>query len=79
MTYPNPVSNELGVVINSKSNQAVMLKIFDESGKQVYNKQLKLVQGNNSHSINVAALAKGSYYINVVMDDETTTTKFVKN
>lgn len=77
--YPNPVKDELKVMFNTVRDRQIRLTIIDESGKLVYVQELDGRQGSNSYSVNVSLLSKGAYYLNIVTDSSTKTSKFIKN
>jgi len=62
--YPNPVKNQLIVVINKQhttSEDKVYTEIFDLSGKMVLMKEFK----SNSFQINIANLDTGTFLLNI--------------
>jgi len=61
--YPNPVKNELNLIIPSKNLKNIKTKIFDLSGKLIQENTLQ-----NTKSINVESLKNGFYFI--VIEDE---------
>ena len=73
--YPNPASNYINVLSNSKSIEAI--KIVDMLGKLVFetNKVNK-----TSLILNVRDLNKGAYLIKVILEGENEAySRFIKN
>jgi hypothetical protein len=79
--YPNPVANQLSIVINSPVKQDVTLTFNDAAGRIVLQKRISVVAGTNYHLVNVQPLAHGSYFINLKPQYGTKNTvqKFVKD
>lgn len=77
--YPSPAKDNLNIAITSTKNEKVAIVITDISGKTIRQINTSLVQGDNNLEINVSALAKGSYYIRLIMNDEVKTSQFIKN
>jgi hypothetical protein len=60
--YPNPASNNLTVKLNTSNTSAHVVMLSTE-GRVVLSQDVKL--SNQSATINVAAFAKGSYFVTV--------------
>ena len=75
--YPNPVKDQLYLVINKSVNSA-MVRITNANGKVVLIKQLENVQAGTQNKINVAALSKGVYYLEFISGNNKQTTRFIK-
>ncbi len=67
--YPNPVVDNLNLMIASSSNNKVTVVVSDLAGKIIMQNAAQLVAGENQMHLNVKALAKGSYSIKVVCAD----------
>ncbi len=78
--YPNPSINVLNVSLNAPKTDKVTLVVSDLSGRTILSQNVQLVAGDNVTSVNVAALAAGTYTIRAICANgcETTITKFVK-
>jgi len=50
--YPNPFNRSIILRLNTGSNRAVLLNIYDIHGRVVYSDALKLVKGLNNHQLN---------------------------
>ena len=65
--YPNPVVNELNVIIEADINSKSIWKVIDASGKVVM--QDDLVKSQNNWAINVENLVQG-FYVLMVTDEQ---------
>jgi len=75
--FPNPVEAELHLQVSRTKAESVTVKILDQLGKVLKQQQVQLNVGNNSFTITVDNLAKGSYM--VVVNGETLLQKqFIK-
>jgi len=75
--YPNPVKEQLYLVTNTAVNAATV-RITNASGKLVSVQQLENIQANDKNKINVAALAKGVYYLEFITINGKQSMKFIK-
>ncbi len=75
---PNPVKQQLNVLIAPGIAKKVALRIVDATGKQVF--QQNIAGGVNVYQqyINVAGLQKGVYYIQLLTDNSIKTERFLK-
>ncbi|MBA2613934.1 MAG: T9SS type A sorting domain-containing protein [Bacteroidetes bacterium] len=64
--YPNPSTESLNMNLNLKSQQQITIELVDMNGKLVRSKNVGIVQGESTQTINVAGLAKGCYSIKVI-------------
>jgi len=77
--YPNPVKNQLTVMVNSMSNQKGTLTVTDLSGKILKQQITALSNGSNTIALDVQHLTTGNYVIKIVdANGATAITKFVK-
>ncbi|MGI8893107.1 MAG: T9SS type A sorting domain-containing protein [Bacteroidia bacterium] len=60
--YPNPVRNELSVVVAIKGNEDVKLSILDQLGRELLNK-VSSVRGEALINISTSSLSAGVYFI----------------
>ncbi|HEX8675886.1 MAG TPA: ELWxxDGT repeat protein, partial [Segetibacter sp.] len=75
---PNPVQNQLSVVVAAGGSKSIALRITDASGKQVYQQTLSSSQSIAQQNINVAGWQKGIYVIQLITNNSTKTAWFVK-
>lgn len=75
--YPNPVKDQLFFSTSTNINTGAV-KITNQDGKIVYNKQFESLQPGASNKINISNLSKGVYYFELVTDNGKQTAKFIK-
>ena len=63
--YPNPIIDELNVVLNSSKIDIAIISIVDQTGKVVIAKQVKLKKGKNTIQLNSYKLSAGWYLVNI--------------
>lgn len=68
---PNPVVNELKLIIQSVSNDQAMFNVVNMDGKLVLQKSISIRRGENTISENVAALPNGAYILQLTSPDGT--------
>lgn len=73
--YPNPVLNDINVLIRSTRNAPTQIKVFNVQGELVY--QTTLNAGHREALINASGLARGVYQVNVSNDKEIFTKKII--
>ena len=77
--YPNPFVNEINISIASESKSAIAIRIFDNSGRLVYNQQAVAQRGTSLIPVTgLNVLAAGNYIIEVRTTDSVFTQKLVK-
>ncbi len=78
--YPNPVRNQLNMVVAAPSAEKVNLLVTDFSGKVVIQQAAQLVSGDNQLQVPVQQLSSGTYIIKAICANgcETAVHKFVK-
>ncbi len=61
---PNPFNSYVNINIESKNNEATILKVFTMAGKEVYSKSVKMNKGNNYIQLtDLSNLTPGNYII----------------
>ncbi|MEP6712694.1 MAG: T9SS type A sorting domain-containing protein, partial [Ferruginibacter sp.] len=64
--YPNPVTDIFKVKIASpKSDQAIMLIIYDSKGAKVYQKLITLIGNIKIETIDISTLRSGTYFLEI--------------
>ncbi len=74
--YPNPCSNYTNIYFENAKFSNVTITIFDINGKEVtvlLNSSLQ--KGNYSINFNTQSLPAGTYFYNIIIDNETSTKK----
>lgn len=74
---PNPVKNILAIRLNNTSLQNATIRLINNSGSVVLIKPAITAQ-NNTYEVNVAGLAKGIYYAELITNNRTIKLPFVK-
>lgn len=76
--FPNPVRDKLTVSINADKASDGHLIITDISGKAVYSKSVKLIDGNTIVPVELSAMSAGFYLLKIQLKDEVIIQKFNK-
>lgn len=66
--YPNPASNVVNVELPNQESGEFQIRLFDLNGKLLNNSRYTFSNGK-TNSIDISALPKGSYYINVTTSE----------
>jgi uncharacterized repeat protein (TIGR03803 family) len=69
--FPNPASTHIEYIVNSKDAESVKMNVYDVLGKNVATKNLKLIQGQNTFTLNLSGYSKGVYLLQLVTEDGT--------
>ncbi|HAN17041.1 MAG: hypothetical protein A2X13_05135 [Bacteroidetes bacterium GWC2_33_15] len=77
-TYPNPCTSELNFVIEQDKTSNATINLFDITGKQVINKEVEIIQGFNTITVDVENLEKGIYFYRISTDEGTKAGKIIK-
>ncbi len=72
--FPNPATNSFNLVFPT-NNQSYVLTLFDDQGKIIR----KQKASDHIVQINISDLIRGSYFIQIVSENQVTTRKIVKN
>jgi hypothetical protein len=72
--YPNPASSYISLSFAGNISQLVSIDISDIIGKKVYS---QLHSAANDTTINISALAKGTYFLMVTSDSKRTSGKLI--
>lgn len=74
--YPNPSRNFVNINVNKDLQGDVMLMVYDQNGKLVYNNNTN-ASGTFNHVINVERFKAGIYTIQLVNGNQSATKRFV--
>ncbi|VXC14125.1 conserved hypothetical protein [Flavobacterium sp. 9AF] len=77
--YPNPAIDEIILEINNLFNKEVYVKIFDITGKQLKYYEITSKEEMFKHAFNITELNSGVYFMNISINNEEVTKKFIKN
>jgi len=75
---PNPVAQNMRILIDADKSEKASLFITDLSGRRVYNTSVIVNEGNNTLYIPVAALNSGSYIVTIQLANQTLVKKINK-
>ena len=77
IVYPSPATDRISVIVNSQDDG--VLRISDQQGKLVFNRQLRGQRGSSQIEIQVSNYSPGVYYVQLITGGMVQTIKFVKN
>jgi hypothetical protein len=63
--YPNPAGAKLNIILNSKTNDQVAIKLINPLGKVVYMENNLNISGSTTKSINISSFPEGTYLLKV--------------
>lgn len=75
--YPNPAKDQVWVEAELQENEAALLRIFDSSGKTVYQQQFVGGDQNRRLEVNTSKLAAGIYQLTIRTADKQLRSRFV--
>ena len=75
VTGPNPVTGNLSVIINRNSQVKVSLIMHNSIGQLVYSLNNQPLNGEQTFTIPMQPISKGTYYLTVIIDGKKVTTK----
>ena len=76
--YPNPAVDQATLELTVAQAGQAVVKVYDLSGKVVYSENLgRVAEGTHTSSINCQNLQHGMYLVNVIVGNQTATSKLV--
>ncbi len=75
---PNPAINEMEIYISSNEPSEVTIQVIDAIGRTIEARTYQVGYDVTSIPMNVADYVPGIYFLNVIMDNEVKTQKFIK-
>jgi hypothetical protein len=75
--FPNPTSNQLNILIKSKTNSVLNLRILDINGMEIYLDKINTYKGEINKNIDVSKFAKGIYILQLQDNENTSSSKFI--
>lgn len=75
---PNPVVSNATVLIVSNKDEAVQLRLVDNTGRTVLNRTVQVSKGRNTFELNTVNLPSGLYYVDVTGKTISQKTKLIK-
>jgi hypothetical protein len=76
--YPNPTTDDLSIVFETKNNEDIQISILNVLGQNVYNELMQTYSGINVKKINIANFSSGIYIINVNTKEGNISKKLIK-
>lgn len=76
--YPNPANEVLNINVSNSSNQLVNMDIVNLLGAKVMDCGGNQILSNGVKKVDVSALPRGVYFLNIVSDNRTKSIRFVK-
>ncbi|HOG20287.1 MAG TPA: T9SS type A sorting domain-containing protein [Salinivirgaceae bacterium] len=77
--FPNPVSQELSVTFPYSAIGELQISIISIEGKTIFSSEIAAKTSNSAITIPVHSLSTGVYFLNVVGNNYSETTKFIIN
>ncbi len=77
VVYPSIVRDQFAVKLHAAGKEPASLQIVDYAGRMVYNKQVKLLEGDNTLAVADLNLARGNYVVVVRSAMQTFTQKII--
>ena len=68
--YPNPVRNQLNLLVNTETPQSLLAEVYDLQGRRIQSARFPLVNGNQRIDLPVQQLPSGTYLLRTSMGDQ---------
>jgi len=75
--YPNPTSGKLNLTLLIPDNGNIVIRVFDNAGRLVYNKDYELTKGYRQITLNCSEFTQGKYMLNISYKGKTEVRNFV--
>jgi hypothetical protein len=75
---PNPANQVLNIAWQADKTGMTELRIIDMQGRMVYRKRVSFQKGYNKDQLSIQSLAPGQYMVQLAMDKNISTMKFLK-
>lgn len=62
--FPNPLTDQCKIRVQSKYNQALQVNIYDAMGRQISRRSFALMPGENLLSLSTSSWSSGIYFVN---------------
>ncbi len=77
--YPNPISESVNLFLATAQNLALKIQIVDISGHIVFNENWQIQSGQNAKMLDLKALPKGVFTIQLIENQNIVSKKIIKN
>lgn len=75
--YPNPAEEILNVNFNVDAAEKINVQVIDVAGRAIFNKNIQSSTGSITEQINTGTYEAGIYLLNLTVDGQSTTRKFI--
>jgi len=76
---PNPASNSIHISLHSRNPETATVSIYNQMGQKMGGEiPLKATVGNNELSLDISSFKNGVYFLQISVDGEMVTKKFIK-
>jgi hypothetical protein len=69
LVYPNPSNGIVTLNYTTPNQGSAVLFVRDLTGKELVKEQLTMLRGSNNHTLNLAALSSGVYFLELVEEN----------
>ena len=77
--FTNPVNDKIEFMYNAQSSGPAFINLHNAAGSLVYRQNITTVQGSNFIKIPAGPLADGIYYLSIVQQSQTASTRILKS
>lgn len=74
--FPNPNNGNFNIQLNA-ADGPIEIKVFDESGKEIYQERQNDFSGSHEGTINLQNAQKGFYYLKIIQGQQISTQKII--
>ncbi len=75
--YPNPAKDNVHIEYAGNTNKNARIQMYSINGQLIEDRNIEVSEGINKYSISTTSLAKGTYILKLINDQETKTEKIV--
>ncbi|MFC2138603.1 T9SS type A sorting domain-containing protein [Bacteroidota bacterium] len=75
--YPNPNSGIFNIAIDKQQTENIKLKIYNSIEQQVFQEDLKQIQGTYARQINLEKFPAGIYFLYIISPERTINKKII--
>ena len=77
--YPNPVNNEIYVMVSNNKSADLTIKLFDDIGREIFSNYFPGVAEEETLNFKLYDLARGIYFLQILADDRKWVRLVIKN